>query len=95
MGKYLNGSTLQALTDSNISAASPLTVLSVQAVGNGRGKSKGEILWLQSFTSCRSGEAIRWLCLALPSQKSLLFEQGLRPSSHSCLTVMQYQEITA
>lgn len=41
--KHFNGSTLQALMDSNISASSPLTVLTVQPVGNGGGKSKAKI----------------------------------------------------
>lgn len=32
-------------------------------------------------------------CLALPSQKSLLFKEGLLHSRNSCLATKQYQQV--
>ena len=56
MEKHFSGHTLQALMDSNISAASPLTVLSVQPGDTCRGKSKGKIRALVAIFYTRAGQ---------------------------------------
>lgn len=73
--KHFSKSELQALMESSISAASPLTVLSVKLEDTCRGKSKGKIDALGAIfcTHVRDSRPYSAL-LALPNYKILLLE---------------------
>lgn len=93
MDQHFSRHTLQVLMGSNILATSRLSILSIQPGETCRGKAKGKIVAI--FTPVLVSWSSTVPCLALPSQKSLLFNVGLLHSRNSCLAATQYQEIAA